>query len=374
LDKIRESGGPATLTAASGTIEPVYGSFDFDEWVQTPLISPYHFVVVVVVEKKREGHCVWQEAIQQHIPIAVPIANLPISKATMRNKPPPTSVINHNPNSKTIGFFQWVNWEHSTVLQYCPDPTRLFSWFVIGFPILRFLMDHNYDVSLVMTGFCLDPYVITCLAAAVMTSYWATTTGGNDNNRRLPLYDQWAAEWYWWNAFLYHGVLDGATGSFGKVPVMLSQYQVLDARFINHHSVPFTVGCVEFFVMQPCCLLLVYAIHRQKASIRFPLELILGCCHIFGLIMFMVTELYEGQLHVPSLDPVGIPGNAWANVQVWNFYHFMYYWFGFWFCNLVWLFIPLIRMYRAFGECRYALEWVQQQQHQQMQTMKKAKE
>jgi hypothetical protein len=38
---------------------------------------------------------------------------------------------------------------------------------------------------------------------------------------------------------------------------------------------------------------------------------------------------------VPALDPVGVPGNKWANVKF-DFYHFTYYWFGFWFCNLIW--------------------------------------
>ena len=256
-----------------------------------------------------------------------------------------------NPSKDDLGMLRSINWS-SPVVEKCPDPTRLFSWFVIGFPLVRFLMDHDYDFSLVVSGFLLDPFVLGCLAAAVAVSYFATSNKTNPATA-MPVYDRWAAEWYWWNAFLYHGVLDGATGSFCQVPVMLSQYQVLDRRFITHHSVPFTVGSVEFFIMQPLCLALVWAIHR-RCVYRFPLELMLGCCHIFGLVMFMVAEIYEGQLNVPSLDPVGIPGNRWANPKL-NFYHFMYYWFGFWFCNLIWLFIPSIRMYRAFQECNQAL-------------------
>lgn len=250
-----------------------------------------------------------------------------------------------------LGLMKGFDWDNP-VVQKLPDPTRLFALFVIGFPIVRFLMDHDYDLSLVVSGFLLDPFVLSCLAAATATSYFATK--GAAASSALPVYDRWAAEWYWWNAFLFHGVLDGATGSFCQVPVMLSQYQVLDRRFITHHSVPFTVGLVEFFIMQPCCLALVWAIHR-RCVYRYPLELILGCCHIFGLILFMVAEYYEGQLNVPSLDPVGVPGDRWANAKF-NFYHFMYYWFGFWFCNLIWLFIPLVRMYRAFQECTTSLE------------------
>ena len=260
-----------------------------------------------------------------------------------------------NKGAKTqqdLGVLKWVDWG-SPLVQKLPDPTRLFSMFVMGFPIVRFLMDHDYDFSLIVSGFLLDPFVLGCLTAATATSYLAASKDGG-SSASLPVYDRWAAEWYWWNAFLYHGVLDGATGSFSQVPVMLSQYQVLDRRFITHHSVPFTVGLVEFFIMQPCCLALVWSIHR-RCVYRYPLELVLGCCHIFGLILFVVAEVYEGQLNVPSLDPVGVPGNRWANAKL-NFYHFMYYWFGFWFCNLVWLFVPLIRMSRAFQECTRSLE------------------
>lgn len=244
-----------------------------------------------------------------------------------------------------LGLWRGVDWE---ALGKLPDPTRLFSLFVVGFPIVRFLRDHEYDFTLVLTGFFLNPYVLGCLAVAVATSYYAQTKNIYEG-KKMPVYDRWTSEWYWWNAFLYHGVLDGATGSFCAVPVMLQQYQVLDRRFITHHSVPYTVGLVEFFIMQPCCLALVWSIHRRSAM-RFPLEILTCCLHMFGCVMFLVTEYYEGQLNVPAPDPVGVPGNRWANAKL-DFLHFMYYWFGFWFCNLVWMVIPSIRMYRAFAEC-----------------------
>lgn len=250
-----------------------------------------------------------------------------------------------------LGLFQGVNWE---ALQKLPDPTRMFSWIVIGFPLVRFLHGHEWNIGLVISGFFVNPYVLGCLAAAVATSYFAAAAPKNNNDNPLAVYDRWTSEWYWWNAFLYHGVMDGGTGSFCGVPVMLQQYQVLDRRFITHHSVPYTVGVVEFVIMQPCCLALVWAVHRRSAF-RFPLEIVTCCLHMFGCIMFVVAEYYEGQLNVPSLDPVGVEGNRWANVKL-DFYHFMYYWFGFWFCNLVWIAIPSIRLYRAFAECIASLE------------------
>ena len=69
-----------------------------------------------------------------------------------------------------------------------------------------------------------------------------------------------------------------------------------------------------------------------------------------GMIVFVVSELYEGQVHIPSLDPVGREGNMWANLQWWDSYHLVYYWFGFWFCNLVWGVVPYYRLHRAVCE------------------------
>lgn len=291
-----------------------------------------------------------------------------INNGTAANGTTPTVVHHGNDrgdaNNDDLGLLNGIDWDNSPLVQRLPDPTRLFSLFVIGFPIVRFLMDHEWDVSLVVWGLVLDPFVLGC--GAVATATWYSATRRTDRTRKMPVYDRWAAEWYWWNAFLFHGVLDGATGSFAAVPVMLSQYQVLDRRFITHHSVPWTVGCVEFFIMQPGCLLLVWAIHQGRRDVRFPLELMVGCCHVFGLILFVVAEVYEGQLNVPSLDPVGVPGDRWANAKL-NFYHFMYYWFGFWFCNLVWFFIPAVRMTRAFAECTRSL-----QQHSATDTKPKA--
>lgn len=161
--------------------------------------------------------------------------------------------------------------------------------------------------------------------------------------------DSWTAEWYWWNAWLYHGVMDGASGTFRLIPVVVQQYDTLDRRFPTGHVVPWVVGLIELFIMQPACLLTLYAILTQS-SYRYPLEILTSTFHIAGMLVFVISEVYEGQLNVPALDPVGVPGNAWANVKFLDFYHFTYYWFGFWFCNLVWGYVPAYRIWRSLQE------------------------
>lgn len=155
----------------------------------------------------------------------------------------------------------------------------------------------------------------------------------------------------------------GGSGTFQLVPVVVQQYSNLDLRFVNHHVVPWIVGAIELFVMQPLCIATLMAI-LYKSPLRFPLELVTSTFQLMGMIVFVGAEVYEGQLSVPALDPVGIPGNRWANVKLFDFYHFTYYWFGFWFCNLIWGFVPYYRIMRAVGECKRSFQRQQQQQQQ----------
>jgi EXPERA (EXPanded EBP superfamily) len=137
------------------------------------------------------------------------------------------------------------------------------------------------------------------------------------------------------------------------IPVVVHQYDMLDARFRSGHTVPWMIGMVELLVMYPLCLLTVYAI-LTRSPYRFPLELLTSAVHFLGMVLFVGAELYEEQVHVPALDPVGAPGRSFANVKVFDLYHLTYYWFGFWFCNLLWGVVPYFRIHRAVCECHRA--------------------
>jgi hypothetical protein len=253
--------------------------------------------------------------------------------------------------TKFMGVCHWIDWK-SAAVSALPDPTRVFSFLVMAIMLGRYAESHDWDASLLLTGFFLNPYVVVFLSIAVAVLR-VSNSNSNAKLPPLPVYDRWAVEWYWWNAWFYHAVMDGASGSFQLVPVVVQQYQVLDKRFTTHHSVPWTVGAIELFIMQPLCLACVYCI-LQRHPYRFPLELITSTFQVMGMILFIVAEVFEGQLNVPALDPVGIPGNRWANVKL-DLYHFTYYWFGFWFCNLIWGVVPYYRIVRAVQECAHAL-------------------
>lgn len=248
-----------------------------------------------------------------------------------------------------LGGLKGLDWEKASGY---PDPTRCFSILVIVIIFVRYSEAHDWDWTLTFQRVVSDFYVYTCVANAVVT--WLVCP----SLKHLPVYDRWSAEWYWWNGWFFHMLLDGMVGSLRLIPVAVHQYDMLDRRFIQGHSVPWTVGMVELLIMNPLCMITYWSITRQHAS-RFPLELITSTFQLMGMIVFLASEVYEGQLNIPALDPVGVPGNRWANLKL-NHYHLTYYWFGFWFCNLVWAVVPYYRIRRALAECQAAMEFKQQ--------------
>lgn len=236
-----------------------------------------------------------------------------------------------------------------------PDPTRIFSGLVLTILFVRYLQAHEWNFGGAIGGLFLNPYVVFYVAtagAAVVLGLRAADAAIHQPWAHLPVYDRWTVEWYWWNAWLYHAVMDGSAGSLRLVPVVVHQYDVLDLRFPHRHVVPYLIGLVELLVMYPLCLATVYAI-LARSSYRFPLELLVSTLQVMGMIIFVGSEVYEGQVNIPALDPVG---NGSKLSLKFNLYHLMYYWFGFWFCNLLWGVVPYYRIHRAVAECRRALQ------------------
>lgn len=267
-------------------------------------------------------------------------------KEMSRNKSANTS-----PDDDAIGGCQWIPWQHSFVMNRCPDPTRMFSVLCIVIMLLRHCEAHGWNYVKTFGGFFGNLYVVSFFAVACGVLLYGQNTGTKLSS--MPIYDRWAVEWYWWNAWLFHMTMDGAAGSLRLVPVVVHQYDVLDLRFPSEHVVPWTVGMIELIVMGPLCLVTVVAI-LQKSPNRFAFELITSSLQIMGMVIFVGAELYEGQVHIPAQDPRGLPGSVPLLNTFTSIYHLTYYWFGFWFCNSVWGIVPYYRMHRAVMECRRA--------------------
>lgn len=165
------------------------------------------------------------------------------------------------PRGETLGMMNDVQWD-SAFINRMPDPTRMFSLLVLAIIHVRYLLAHEWDVTSLVFGFWLNPYVLFSYGLAV--AVWVYSPSQKD----LPVYDRWAAEWYWWNSWFYHMVLDGFTGSWLLVPVSAHQYQMMDRRFITRHCAPYVVGLVELFFMGPVSLW-VYRLIVRVSSVFF---------------------------------------------------------------------------------------------------------
>jgi EXPERA (EXPanded EBP superfamily) len=116
--------------------------------------------------------------------------------------------------------------------------------------------------------------------------------------------------------------------------------------------VPWMIGLIELVCMYPLCLATYHAV-VTKSPHRYALELVTSSMQFMGMVIFIVTEVYEGQVNIPALDPVGNQNDGTLQLR-YNLYHLVYYWFAFWFCNLIWGVVPYYRIQRAMQECHRA--------------------
>jgi EXPERA (EXPanded EBP superfamily) len=247
------------------------------------------------------------------------------------------------------------------------DPTRVFVLLCVTIMVIRYLQA-GHSLASAISGLFLHPFVLASVGAALATVYCAavqsrhisTTTTTTIAAPVISASDRAVAEWYFWNACLFHAIMDGGSGSLRLVPVVVHQYDRLDLRFPTHHSVPYIIGLIELLLMAPLCLLCVYSIlcrgDPRFQHYRYPLELVTSTLHFTGMVVFVFCEVYEGQCHVPALDPVGQCDGSPLQLKFFNLYHITYYWFGFWFCNGIWGVVPVYRIWRALQECQAALQ------------------
>jgi EXPERA (EXPanded EBP superfamily) len=238
------------------------------------------------------------------------------------------------------------------------DPTRFFVILCVTIMVLRYLQA-GHSLAEAVLGFFLNPYVVFFVGSAVISVYLGLRSRSS-NDPPITASDRALAEWYFWNACLFHAIMDGGSGSLRLVPVVVHQYDILDLRFPTHHSVPYIIGMIELLLMYPLCLLCIYCIlcRDRFQHYRFPLELLTSTLHFTGMVVFVFCEVYEGQCHVPALDPVGNCDDTSIALQLkfFNLYHITYYWFGFWFCNGIWGVVPVFRIWHSVQECQQAFQ------------------
>jgi len=227
----------------------------------------------------------------------------------------------------------------SDLAKALPDPTAAFSVSVL---LLMFYMGGSAPNNDPLS-FITNPFVLWGLflgAAAYQLS--------KNDSVTLTVADSWAANWYLFNAFFFHLILDGFGAAFDRIPLVATQYEKLDKRYLSggNVSVPYTVALIEVFFMAPLCFLAYYFIKTGNPH-RYVVEIVVSTAQFIGLIVFCGVEIFDGNLNVPAHKPVGTKEGRWANINDFSFDYIVYYWFGFWLANAIWAVVPFIRVANA---------------------------
>eukprot|EP01095_Lingulamoeba_sp_RSL-Kostka_P011857 TRINITY_DN460_c0_g1_i2.p1 TRINITY_DN460_c0_g1~~TRINITY_DN460_c0_g1_i2.p1 ORF type:complete len:126 (+),score=22.82 TRINITY_DN460_c0_g1_i2:333-710(+) len=102
-------------------------------------------------------------------------------------------------------------------------------------------------------------------------------------------------------------------------------YNELDKRYSGKDPTVMVISNAEIFIMAPACLLVFYAISKQKPW-RYPAEIFISTFQLFGTISFAGSEILSGFENVPYGDP-------------------FYFWLCFVFANMIWIFFPVLSIY-----------------------------
>jgi len=168
---------------------------------------------------------------------------------------------------------------------------------------------------------------------------------------KLSVQDRRIANWFLCNGVFFNLFLDVFAGQFHLMGIMSEQYVTLDPRykFGLHHDggqAVFMTSLVELLVQSPLCILTYWGYHHN-ASWRRVTELLASMWHLGGIWWMYLPEALRGFPYV----------EADKNFEF-SFRFLMYYWFGYWFCGILWTIIPLWITWKTGKEISDAIEMV----------------
>jgi len=165
------------------------------------------------------------------------------------------------------------------------------------------------------------------------------------------------SRWYLINGLFFHTLYDFCTGFFHCWPLMRDEYYKIDYRVLDvwaPRSMPMTL-CVwlEGLVMGPLCLILFFGIRLRKAKNEKKKESMHQNMWIFVIEIIVAVLQITGYYVWYGSEIVGIYTRETKLIVDWNFEFtfemIFYFWFAFVFLPLVWVFVPLYLIFRAYG-------------------------
>ncbi|XP_065196792.1 uncharacterized protein LOC135828270 [Sycon ciliatum] len=147
----------------------------------------------------------------------------------------------------------------------------------------------------------------------------------------------WTAAWALFNAVMIHAFLDGVVGGMLRGPdCLVKGYMYIDDRFTNGDG---TIGCLcwlELYMYTPLAMIW-YHSENTKAWHREFFGIVLSVIYLMGNLFYIFAEAYLGFPDVPLDWPPKFDTYD-KIVKFWGIY------LG---ANSIWVFIPLIIIYRG---------------------------
>lgn len=218
------------------------------------------------------------------------------------------------------------------------DPTLLFVVQTLGVVVFK---AYSEGGSPNVVKFFMDPGTVAFFALWAVSYCWGVFGG---KQAKLQPWEQRAASWYLYNGVFFHFFCDGMAGGLGLCGILGELYKFLDKRVVTGDPGIQTVLCVELFIMLPLCLLTFRAI-RQGLPSKHALQICTCTFHVFGTIQFVASEaIFDRCKNVPTLEPFGgAEAPHWCGKgMIWppTENQLIYFWFGFVFANIPWIFLP----------------------------------
>uniref|UniRef100_A0A7S3PJQ8 EXPERA domain-containing protein n=1 Tax=Aplanochytrium stocchinoi TaxID=215587 RepID=A0A7S3PJQ8_9STRA len=207
------------------------------------------------------------------------------------------------------------------------DPTVIFTVLVILTPLL-FCRSVGAVVSYLFTPMMVASWVYLGVVLYI--------THGDGKSIALGERDQRVALWFLMNGVYFNLFLDVVSGQFQMMDEMSRQYLVVEPRYqfgvfdVHGQSVFMTSMC-ELFFQSPLCIVAYYAYCRNK-SYKLVAEFTVCVLHAAGVWWFYFPEAISGFEHLG-----GWPASV---SEALGFNRLLFFWFGFWFCGLLWLYVP----------------------------------
>mmetsp|Transcript_6908 Transcript_6908/g.7951 ORF Transcript_6908/g.7951 Transcript_6908/m.7951 type:complete len:247 (-) Transcript_6908:71-811(-) len=216
---------------------------------------------------------------------------------------------------------------YPTTSQFLSDPTVVFTISVVLVPVI-YCNGIGGILSYLFTPMMVASWIYLGLVLYV--------THGDGKSVSLSERDRRIAFWFLMNGVYFNLFLDVVSGQFQMMDEMSRQYLKVEPRYIYgvfdvHGQSVFMTSMCELFFQSPLCIVTYYAYYRNK-NYKNIAEFTVCVLHAAGVWWFYFPEAISGFEHLG-----GWPSSI---SEALSFNRLLFFWFGFWFCGILWLVVP----------------------------------